>query len=88
MNKDVELATKFLKVSYPVLRVKIDDQGMICNKGNFKRVIMINSWTIYKLSDTTQRYKAMNLLTKILSRVFYFDNEVSLPIIKKHLHII
>lgn len=87
------LMCDYLRKSYPILRMRLPYKynGMVFvglkGRGNFKRVIKINSTTIFKVSDADERYKAMHFLSTILSRTFYVTVDVTIPIIKKHLHI-
>tara|TARA_R110000772_G_scaffold218574_1_gene329153 strand:+ start:888 stop:1151 length:264 start_codon:yes stop_codon:yes gene_type:complete len=86
MNEAVIL--KFLKEGYPIIRMRIDDNGHPSTKGKFKRVIKVDDYgMVYKLSDPTDRYKAMNSLSTTLCRVFYLNSDAVIPSIKKHLHI-
>ncbi len=90
-----ELMIEFLNLSYPIMRIRIPNKlnghalpnGGLKTRGNFKRTIKINSNLIFKISDSDERYRAMQILTRIICRVFWVHQDDALPIIKKHLHI-
>ena len=94
-NEIDELMIDFLNESYPIMRIRVPNKlngeilpnGGLKTKGNFKRTIRINADQVYKISDSDERYRAMQILTRILSRVFWVHQDVVIPIIKKHLHI-
>ena len=87
----LKLMTNFLKKTHPVRRIKIDHipKGSLKSKKStgFKRVIYINQFQVYQISDLDQRYNAMMELSKILCKVFYVHSDDTIPLLKKHLHI-
>ena len=83
-----EIILRFLKEGFPIIRMRVNENGFPSTSGNFKRVIKIeDNGRVYKLSNPTERYRAMNSLSMTLCRVFYLKSEAVLPFIKKHLHI-
>lgn len=95
-NDSIEsLMVDFLNYSYPIIRIKppkrfhgdIIPTGGIKTKGNFKRTIRINSELIFQISNADEKLRAMQILSKILCRVFGVSQDETIPIIKKHLHI-
>lgn len=85
------LITEFLDSAYPIKRIRvpndIENVFGLKPKGNFKRVIKINSSRIYKMSEKDGKYKAMKELSNILCRVFNISHDDTIPILKKHLYI-
>ena len=85
----------FLNYSYPIIRIKhqkrihgeIIPTGGLKTKGNFKRTIRINSEMIFQISNDDEKLRAMQILSKILCRVFDTSPTETIPIIKNHLHI-
>lgn len=94
-NELDEVMLDFISKAYPITRIRLPNKfhgevlpnGGMKTKGNFKRTIIINANLIFKISDTDERYRAMQHLTNILCRVFWIHQDIALPIIKKHLHI-
>jgi len=83
-----EIILRFLKEGFPIIRMRVNENGYPSTTGNFKRVIKIEEdGKVYKLSNPNERYSAMYSLSLILCRVFYLKTEAVLPFIKKHLHI-
>jgi hypothetical protein len=95
-NKEFnELILDLLIQSYPIMRIRIPNKfhgeilpnGGIRTKNNFKKVIRINEHQIYRISDNDERYTAMIILNRILCKIFSVNEDITMPIIKKHLHI-
>jgi len=94
-NELDELMIDFLNQSYPIMRIRVPNKfhgeilpnGGLKTKGNFKRTIIINAEQVYKISDVDERIQAIQILTRILCRVFWIHQDVATPIIKRHLHI-
>jgi hypothetical protein len=94
-NEIDELMIDFLNQSYPIMRIRVPSKfhgeilptGGLKTKGNFKRTIRINAEQVYKISDVDERHRAMQILIRILCRVFWVHQDDVTPIIKKHLHI-
>jgi hypothetical protein len=95
-NKEFdELIIDFLNLSYPIIRIRLPNKfhgeilpnGGIKTKSNFKKVIRINENKIYKMSDNDEKYTALITLNRILCNIFSVNEDITLPIIKKHLHI-
>lgn len=81
-----DLIKSFLKLSYPVVRMRLDSIGNKSKVGRFKRVVSIGIMN-YKLSDPTQRYKAILELSRVICQVFHIESNDTINYIKSHLHI-
>lgn len=84
MNEDVMsiLICDYLNAAFPIRRIRIPE-----HTGKFKRVIKINRYTMYRVSDNDQKYNAMRTLSDILCRVFNMEHSETVPFLKNHLHI-
>ena len=92
MNSDItDLIEDFLKGAYPIRKMKVPNKHLarhaLPHKGKFKRCIVINGNNVFRVSDKDERYNAMYALSKIICRVFRINQDESIPIIKRHLHI-
>jgi len=92
MTSDItDLMEDFLKSAYPVRKMKVPNKALqrhaLPHKRKFKKVILINSNNIFRVSDKDERYNAMYALSKILCRVFKVKQDETIPIVKKHLYI-
>ena len=94
MNYKIEnindLITEFLDKCYPIMRIRVSNEVNytgLKTRANFKRTIVINENLIFKISDSTEKYRATISLTNIVSRVFDLTTDESIVFVKKHLHV-